>query len=77
MENIADMENMENIAKYDKSPAHLKEAATHNQKRDEVGEHKVCQVVTEDENASSNHHIVIFGHDDHHIWHDDHFILLW
>ena len=44
---------MATIVKYGKSPAHLKEAATHNQERDEVGEHKIGQVVTENKNGSS------------------------
>ena len=37
----------------------MKEAATHNEKRDEVGEHKVGQVVTEGKNASSYLHMII------------------
>ena len=41
--------------KHGKSPAHLKEAAAHNQKRNQVGEYKVGQVVTGKKNGSSYH----------------------
>ena len=37
----------------------MNEAATHNQKRDEVGEDKVGQVVTEGKNAYYEYHIFI------------------